>query len=206
MIAIVDYGMGNLRSVQKAVQRVGGDARIVRTPSGLAGAEKIVLPGVGAFGDAIARLREQQLVGPIVKAVKAGIPFLGLCLGLQLLFDVSYEDGEHNGLGIFPGKVVRFDFDQAGISQRLPIPHIGWNQIRWESDCPLLIGLDSGAFVYFVHSYYVVPTEPEITATTTDYGYGFTSAVWRGNVFATQFHPEKSQSVGLKILENFVKL
>lgn len=206
MIAIVDYGMGNLRSVEKALQHVGGDAHIIRAPGDLVGAEKIVLPGVGAFRDAIARLHEFGLTEPIVRSIREGVPFLGICLGLQLLFDISYEDGEYNGLGIFPGKVVRFDFEVARLGTRLAVPQIGWNRINWQRPCPIFDGVENGAHAYFVHSYYVVPTEADITAATTDYGYTFTSAVWKDNVFATQFHPEKSQSVGLKILENFVKL
>jgi len=206
MIAIIDYGMGNLGSVKKAIESVGGDARIVGTLSELARAEKIVLPGVAAFGDAMDQLRARGLVEPIVKAIAEGTPYLGFCLGLQLLFDISYEDGEHTGLGVFAGKVVRFHFDPALESPRLKIPHIGWNQIHWGKPVPLLAGIDSGAHVYFDHSYHVVPIDSELSATTTEYGYRFTSAVWRDNVFATQFHPEKSQSVGLKLLENFVNL
>jgi glutamine amidotransferase len=206
MIAIVDYGMGNLRSVQKALEQVGGDAQVIQTPSELASAEKIVLPGVGAFGDAIDRLRSQRLDAPLVKAVSEGVPFLGICLGLQLLFDVSYEDGEHTGLGVLPGKVVRFTFDAGVTGQRLAVPHMGWNQVRWEADIPMLVGIDSGAYVYFAHSYHVVPVNAEVSATTTEYGYTFTSSVWRGNLFAAQFHPEKSQAVGLRLLENFVRM
>ena len=207
MIAIIDYGMGNLRSVQKAVQRVGGgDARLITTASELAGADKIIFPGVAAFGDAMAQLRQQGLVEPIVKAVADGTPYLGFCLGMQLLFEVGYEDGEHRGLGILPGKVVRFDFGPELASQRLRIPHMGWNQIRWSGDVPMLRGLEQGTFVYFAHSYYPVPAQESLTATTTEYGYRFTSSVMRDNVFATQFHPEKSQAVGLQLLRNFVEL
>jgi len=205
MIAIVDYGMGNLRSVQKAVQRVGGDAQIVQTPAELARGQKIVLPGVGAFRDAVARLREQNLDEPILRAAREGTPLLGICLGLQMLFDVSYEDGEHLGLGLFPGKVVRFQFPPGATGRAPRVPHMGWNQIRWDRPCPLLDGVDGGAFVYFAHSYHVVPVDAELTCTRTQYGCDFTSSVWRDNVFATQFHPEKSQAVGLKILENFVR-
>jgi len=206
MVAIVDYGMGNLRSVQKALQQVGGDARIVQTPADVERAEKIVLPGVGAFRDAIAKLREQGLVDPLVRRVEQGTPFLGICLGLQLLFDVSYEDGEHTGLGILSGKVVRFRFDPAVTGQTLRVPHMGWNQIRWTAPCPLLAGIPNGSYAYFAHSYYVVPMDADITCTTTEYGHPFTSSVRRDRLFATQFHPEKSQAVGLKLLENFVKL
>lgn len=206
MIAIIDYEMGNLRSVQKAIERVGGDGRLIRTPAELARAEKIVLPGVAAFGEAMARLGRQGLTEPLAEAIKAGLPYLGFCLGLQLLFEVSHEQGEHRGLGLMGGKVVRFQSDSSSPSQRLSVPHMGWNSIQWTRPCPMLKGLESGAYVYFAHSYHVAPADEELTQTTTEYGYEFTSSVWRDNIFATQFHPEKSQAVGLKLLENFVKL
>jgi glutamine amidotransferase len=206
MITIIDYGMGNLRSVQKALERAGGDARLVSGPAELARAEKIVLPGVAAFADAMAQLRAQRLAEPLAEAVRGGVPYLGLCLGLQLLFEVSYEDGEHAGLGLLPGKVVRFDFAGRSPARRLPVPHMGWNQIRPRHDGPMLAGIDDGAYVYFAHSYHAVAGESGDVAATTDYGYDFASAVWRGNIFATQFHPEKSQAVGLRLLENFVGL
>ncbi len=206
MIAVVDYGMGNLRSVQKGLQRVGGDARIISSAGDLQQAEKIVLPGVGAFSDAIERLNATGMVPALLEAIRGGTPFLGICLGFQLLFDISYEDGEFTGLGVFPGKVVRFDFPESLSGQNLKIPHMGWNQITYRSGCPLFKGIEQEAYVYFVHSYHVVTIRDEIVAATTDYGYTFTSAVWSKNVFATQFHPEKSQDVGLKMLENFVEL
>lgn len=206
MIGIVDYGMGNLRSVQMGFARVGADARIVQTPQELASVRKIVLPGVGAFADAIAHIRDRGLDGPLVAAISQGRPFLGICLGLQMLFDVSYEDGEHTGLGVLPGKVVRFDFGRLPAGQRLAIPHMGWNQIRYDARIPLLDGVPSGSYLYFVHSYYVVPLSKEVATVTTDYGGPFVSGVSRGNVFATQFHPEKSQELGLRILANFAKL
>lgn len=206
MIAIVDYGMGNLRSVQKALQRVGAEAEIVSAPADLQRAAKIVLPGVGAFRDAIARLREMRLDGPLVRRIDQGVPFLGICLGFQLLFDVSYEDGEYTGLGVLPGKVVRFDFGSHTTGQDLSVPHMGWNQMRWQRPCPLLSGLPQGSYVYFAHSYHAVPVADGLELTATDYGYEFTSSVWRENLFATQFHPEKSQAVGRVILENFVAL
>ena len=202
MIGVIDYEIGNLRSVQRAIERVGGEVALVRTPQELARAEKIVLPGVAAFGDAMDEFRSQRLVEPLIDAVRAGTPFLGFCLGLQLLFDVSYEDGEHAGLGILPGKVVRFD--SAALGPAHPVPHMGWNQIWWEKPIPMLDGLQRGSYVYFAHSYCVVPEDESVVATTTDYSERFTSAVWRENVFATQFHPEKSQALGLRILENFV--
>ncbi len=206
MIAIIDYGMGNLRSVQKALQHVGGDARLVRTASQLARAEKIVLPGVASFGDAMDRLRARRLVAPLIQAINSGRLYLGLCLVLQLLFDVSYEDGQHLGLGVLAGKVTSFQFDSSVTAKRPPVPHMGWNQLKIQRTCPMLRGVSSGSYVYFAHSFHVVPTEKEVIAATTDYGYDFVSVVRRGNVFATQFHPEKSQTTGLKILENFVKL
>lgn len=205
MIGIIDYEIGNLRSVQKGVERVGGDARLVHTAEDLARADKIILPGVAAFGDAMAELTSKGLAGPIVKAVRAGVPYLGFCLGLQLLFEVSYEDGEHRGLGVLGGEVRRFDL--SGLpGDRLRVPHMGWNQLHVQRACPMLAGVADGAYVYFAHSYHVVPSDPDVVVTTTDYGRDFVSAVWRDNVFATQFHPEKSQSIGMKILENFVKV
>jgi len=197
-IVIVDYGMANLRSVQKALEKVGHEAAISSDPKVLAEATKLVLPGVGAFRDAIARLRETDLARPIVDHIKAGKPFLGICLGLQLLFTKSYEDGEHEGLGVFEGDVVRFTRVPG-----LKIPHMGWNQLRVRRPAPALAGLPEEAAVYFVHSYYVRPSDPAIVATETDYPTPFASSIWHENVFATQFHPEKSQQVGLKILSNF---
>ncbi len=206
MIALIDYGMGNLRSVQKALELTGGRPVLVRTAAELARTEKIVLPGVAAFGDAMTQLRSQGLAGPIVEAIQNGTPYLGFCLGLQLLFETSYEDGEHAGLGILPGNVVRFHFEDGAVRGRLAVPHMGWNSVCWQRDCPVFAGLASGAYFYFAHSYHVVPADDGDVAATTEYGYAFASAVARGNVFATQFHPEKSQTAGLKLLENFVSL
>jgi len=206
LIAIVDYGMGNLRSVQKAFERVGAVAEIVQTPEKIAAAEKVVLPGVGAFRDAIGHLREQGLVAPLVEAANSGRPFLGICLGLQLLFDVSYEDGEYKGLGVIPGRVVRFNFNGKPDAAGLKVPHMGWNQLTWSQPCPLLEGLEPGRHFYFVHSYYVEPTDTALARAQCNYGYDFTAMIWRGNLFATQFHPEKSQAAGLKILENFTRI
>jgi len=208
MIAIVDYGMGNLRSVQKAFEQAGAQARVVTTAKELSAAQKIVLPGVGAFADAIERLRSQGLAEPLVHAARQGVPFLGICLGVQLMFDVSYEDGEYAGLGIFAGKVIRFDFDSLPPARRqgLRIPHMGWNGLSWNRPCPLFEGIEKGAYTYFAHSYYVQPADSGIACTTTEYGYPFTSSVWKDNVFGTQFHPEKSQAVGLAMLRNFVRL
>jgi len=205
MIAVIDYGIGNLRSVQRAIEKAGGDVALASTPADLARAEKLVLPGVAAFGDAMEQLRSRRLLDALVKAIENGIPYLGICLGLQLLFDVSYEDGQHTGLGLLPGKVVRFDFPSSVTGQRLPTPHMGWNHLRFAKRCPMLKGIANGAYAYFAHSYHVVPADDGVAATTTEYGYEFVSSVWHANLFATQFHPEKSQAVGLKILENFVR-
>ena len=200
-IVIVDYGMANLRSVQKAFEKVGHEALITSDPNRMAEAPKLVLPGVGAFRDAIARLREADMIGPIVGHIRGGKPFLGICLGLQLLFTKSYEDGEHTGLDLFPGEVVRFA-DVPG----LKVPHMGWNHLHKRLPCPLVGALPDQSAVYFVHSYYVVPRDERLTATTTDYPTPFTSMIWQENVFATQFHPEKSQRMGLEILRQFAAL
>lgn len=200
MIAIIDYGMGNLRSVQKGFERVGHTAIVTNDPEQIARAEKIVLPGVGAFEDAIAELRRRELVGPILSAIDSGRPFLGICLGLQLLFDVSYENGRHEGLGVLRGEVVRFE-----LPREYSVPHMGWNQLRIVRRAPALADARDGDHVYFVHSYYVVPTDASVIAAETDYGWPFCAAVWRDNVFATQFHPEKSQAIGLAMLKNFAE-
>ncbi|MFZ5828831.1 MAG: imidazole glycerol phosphate synthase subunit HisH [Planctomycetota bacterium] len=201
MIAIIDYGMGNLRSVQKGFEKVGHQATVTSDPQVVAAAEKVVLPGVGAFEDAIAELRRLELVEPIRDAADAGKPFLGICLGLQLLFDVSYENGTHSGLGIIPGEVVRFE-----LPAEYSVPHMGWNTLDIRQPAPVLQGLNGGTHVYFVHSYYVCPKDPNVVCTETDYGGPFCSMIWRDNVFATQFHPEKSQSDGLRMLKNFAEL
>jgi len=201
MIVIVDYGMGNLRSVEKGFAKVGHEAVVTSDARTIAAASKVVLPGVGAFRDAIGELRRQKLVDPLREAIQSGKPFLGICLGLQLLMDVSYEDGQYEGLGIIPGKVVRFD-----VPRELKVPHMGWNRIQRRSEPPLLAGLEAEPFVYFVHSYYVVPDDREVIAAETDYGGPFTSMIWRDNIYATQFHPEKSQAAGLRILKNFAEL
>jgi imidazole glycerol-phosphate synthase subunit HisH len=200
-IVIVDYGMANLRSVQKAFERVEAPAEITSEPARVAAADKLVLPGVGAFRDAIARLRETGLDRPIVDHIEKGRPFLGICLGLQLLFTRSHEDGVYEGLDILPGEVVRFR-DTPG----LKVPHMGWNELRLRPGCPLFRGLPEGSAVYFVHSYYAAPRDPGLTCAEADYPAPFTAAVWRDNLFATQFHPEKSQSVGLTMLKNFARL
>jgi glutamine amidotransferase len=200
-IAIIDYQMGNLRSVQKGFEKVGHSATITSDPAELASADRVVLPGVGAFGDAIAELRRRDLVQPIRDAVDSGKPFLGICLGLQLLFEVGYEGGEFEGLSILRGKVVRFDLPPT-----LKVPHMGWNRCSFKRRAPILEGLADGTFFYFVHSYYAVPEDSNVVMLEADYGQPFCAAVWRDNLFATQFHPEKSQADGLRILQNFAEL
>lgn len=207
MIVIVDYGMGNLRSVEKGFERFGFAVRVTSNPKEVANADKLVLPGVGAFQDAMAGLKERGLREPIIALIQSGKPFLGICLGLQLLFSKGYEDGEHDGLGIIPGKVVRFRFSENGTHEKLKVPHMGWNQISFrKADNPVLKNVPHNAYMYFVHSYYVCPDDEGVIATETEYGVRFTSMVWSGNVFATQFHPEKSQQYGLAIIKNFGNL
>lgn len=201
MIRIVDYGMGNLRSVQKAFEKIGSSAEITEDPRAIASADKLVLPGVGAFADAMRGLRERGVVDSIRDFIRSGRPFLGICLGLQLLFDRSFEDGEFEGLGVLRGEVVRFS-DRPG----LKVPHMGWNQLDFRRAAPILKDVEPGSFVYFVHSYYVVPTHESVISAETNYPDPFTSIVWSDNVFATQFHPEKSQQVGLRLLRNFATL
>lgn len=196
MIAIVDYGMGNLRSVEKGFFKVGVDARVVRDAKAVDNAEAIVLPGVGAFKDCMKNLEETSLTDVIIKSIRKGKPYLGLCLGLQVLFSESQEFGVYRGLNVLNGKVVRF---QPG----LKVPHMGWNNVKIVRRPPIFKGIDDESYFYFVHSYYVVPDNTDIAAGTTEYGIPFTSMVWKDNIFATQFHPEKSQENGLKILKNF---
>ncbi len=200
-IAIIDYQMGNLRSVQKGFEKVGYQAEISSDPDVIRKADRVVLPGVGAFGDAIAELRRRNLVEVIKEVVAKDRPFLGICLGLQLLFDVGYEGGEFEGLGILPGKVERFS-----LPREWKVPHMGWNQGKFLGDYPIFRGIPSGSYFYFVHSYYVVPTDRSIVAVESEYGIPFCAAVVKGNLVATQFHPEKSQTTGLQILKNFAEL
>jgi imidazole glycerol-phosphate synthase subunit HisH len=209
MIALVDYGMGNLRSVEKALARVGGDVQIVSNSKSVLTANALVLPGVGAFGDCMKNLERLDLVEAVREYIAMERPFLGICLGFQALFESSEETAGVNGLGVFRGLVPRFaaNPDHGVGAGGLKVPHMGWNQLRIrQRDCPLLKGVEDGSYVYFVHSYYCVPTNKSLMCATTEYGIEFCSMLWSGNVFATQFHPEKSQAIGLKMLENFVRL
>ncbi len=211
-IGIVDYGMGNLRSVQKAFERLGHDAQVVVDAASIAAGAKLVLPGVGNFADGMRQLEQRGLVEPVQAFVASGRPVLGVCLGMQLLFDSSTEDAPGDapipGLGLVPGRVVRFNEDQGAGRPRLKVPHMGWNTIAFDpAKTPLFDGLpaDETAHVYFVHGYFCEPTEAGDAAATTTYGSPFCSAIHRGNLWATQFHPEKSQAVGLRILDNFAR-
>jgi len=198
MIAIIDYGMGNLRSVQKGLERVGFEAIVTREVGQIHSARGIVLPGVGAFSACMENLQKLGLIEPIREILREGKPFLGICLGFQLLFSESEEFGRQKGLDIFPGKVVGF---HAG--ENLKVPHMGWNRIDMRQESPFLDGITSGDYVYFVHSFYVVPEQSSLIATTTDYGQSFVSSIATDRLFACQFHPEKSQELGLRILANF---
>jgi glutamine amidotransferase len=210
-IGVVDYGMGNLRSVGKALESLGFPVAVTGDASVLSGCRGIVLPGVGAFRDCMDNLRRGGLLPFLSDWLESGRPFLGICLGLQLLFSESEEFGRHEGIGFLPGKVVRFPAGmteprQGGGDRKLKIPHMGWNRIDVTMDHPVLAGIPSGSYFYFVHSYYVVPDDPAVVAARSSYGIDFTAAVGSGNRLAVQFHPEKSQSAGLRILSNFGKL
>lgn len=201
MIALVDYGMGNLRSVEKALTQAGGTVQVVTTAAEVRQAAAVVLPGVGAFGDCLANLRQLELTTALQEFIASGRPYLGICLGFQALFESSAEASGVLGLGVVAGTVPRF------AANDLKVPHMGWNQVRFrQRDCPVLAGIDDRPYVYFVHSYYCQPVEAGVVCGTTEYGVEFCSMLWQGNVFATQFHPEKSQTVGLRMLANFVKL
>lgn len=209
MIAIIDSGIANLRSVQKGFERVGHEAKIVEDPRLLAEAAGIVLPGVGAFADGIAKLSRHGFIEPLRRAIEQGKPVLGICLGLHFLFSESEEFGLHKGMDVLPGRVRRFAGDMrdpAVPSAMLKVPHMGWNRVRVVRPAPILAGLPEEPFFYFVHSYYVEPADSNVTAGITEYGRWFTSVIWRDNLFATQFHPEKSQAVGLQFLKNFAAL
>jgi len=205
MLAVIDYGAGNLRSVLHALNHLDSaereSLRIVRTPYELKGATRIILPGVGAFGAGMQQLATQNLLRPLQDAAAAGIPCLGICLGMQFLFETSDEMGDHAGLGLLPGRVTRFP-DQPG----LKVPHMGWNQIRPVRESPLVHGIGPDSYAYFVHSYYCVPTDPADLLLTADYGFPFAAAVQRGTIYGFQFHPEKSQQTGLALLTNFLEM
>ncbi|MEX0671233.1 MAG: imidazole glycerol phosphate synthase subunit HisH [Pirellulales bacterium] len=196
MVTIVDYGSGNLRSVQKAFERLGAEALITDDPEVVAKAGRVVLPGVGAFGDAMRALHGRGLVEPLVAHVRADKPFFGICMGLQLLFETGWEGGRHAGLGVLPGEVVRFE-----VSAGMKVPHMGWNTVAWRGGSQ---PADAGGWYYFVHSYHARPKDDSLVAAVTDYGGEFCSAVSRGRLFATQFHPEKSQAAGLELLARFI--
>ncbi len=199
-IVIIDYGMGNLRNVQRGFEKVGFVAKVTRSKKEIEKASGIVLPGVGAFKDCMVNLDKYDLTEPILRSIEKGKPYFGICLGLQILFSESEEFGLHKGLDVVKGKVVRFNPDPER-----KVPHMGWNTVEMEKDTPMLKGIKNGDFFYFVHSYYVMPEKKEWIATSTRYGAPFASSIWKENIFATQFHPEKSQDKGLKILETFAK-
>ncbi len=204
MIAIVDYGMGNIRSVEKGFIKVGADVKITSDPKVIADSKGIVLPGVGAFKDCMKNLDSLQLLDTIVREIRKGKPYLGICLGLQILFTESEEFGICKGLNVFKGRVVRFGLEGSAVgAEKLKIPHMGWNTVKIVRRPPIFNLIEDDSYFYFVHSYYVVPEDKEIIAGKTEYGIEFTSMVWKDNVFATQFHPEKSQERGLKILKGF---
>lgn len=203
-IALIDYEMGNLRSVAKALEAVGGPVVVTRDKAVIASASKVVLPGVGAFSKCMENLKQFDLVDPIKKSIQSGKNFLGICLGLQLLFDESEEFGPTKGLGIIPGKVKKFEFSAPHTD--LKIPHMGWNAIKQHKECKFLEGMEDLTPFYFVHSYYVVPDDRHVIASETDYGFSFCSSIEKDNIMACQFHPEKSQKAGLQLLKNFVEL
>jgi len=200
MIAIVDYGLGNLKSVKSACDRLGVEARVTSDAAEILAADGVIFPGVGAFSRAMDNLRALGILDAVRGAATSGKPFLGICLGLQLLFRESSEHGQHEGLNIIPGHVTRFESDE------LKVPHMGWNQVRQERPSPLFEGVPDGRFFYFAHSYYAQPDDPGVAIGSTEYGVLFASAVRQGNVFATQFHPEKSGPTGLRMLANFCGL
>jgi len=209
MLVLVDYGMGNLRSVEKAFLKLGYRIKVSSSASEVENASAIVLPGVGAFPDCVKNLDRFGLITPLLNAIKQGKPFLGICLGYQVLFEESEEFGPCQGLGVFAGKVKRFSDHMPDPGSKngafLKVPHMGWNAVKVRKKHPALDSIDSGSFFYFVHSYYVAPADQSLVATVTDYGIDFASSIARDNVIATQFHPEKSQHKGLKLLDNFAK-
>lgn len=208
MISIIDYGMGNLRSVEKALLKLGHPAEVTSDPGRVAASDRVILPGVGAFGAAMANLtRSEAGIPPLAEAVKeavaSGKPFLGICLGMQLVLSESEELGHHRGLDLIPGEVRRFDFNG---DPRLKVPHMGWNELRVREGCPLLAGVETGERAYFVHSYYCRPEDPGVVAATSEHGFEFCAVLARDNIYAAQFHPEKSGATGLRLLDNFARL
>jgi len=199
MITVVDYKLNNLRSIENTLRRLGHDVQVTSDPKVVNEAEKLILPGVGAFRDAMRNLTDLGLTEPFTSRVRAGVPTLGICLGMHLVFSESEEFGLHRGLDLLPGRVRK-------IPEGVIVPHMGWNQLRLRKQDPLLTGLEPGSFVYFVHSYYADPAEPEITLASTDHGIEFAAIVHKDNIWATQFHPEKSQKVGERLLDNFARL
>ena len=207
MIAVIDYGAGNLRNVCKALDRVGANLTLTADPREIERADKVVLPGVGAFADCMMGLQQRDLIEPCLEAAHSGRPFLGICVGMQLLFDVGEEMGEWPGLGLIPGRVGRFDFAEVEGAARLPIPHIGWNHVLLDQpEHPLVAGVSPTGYAYFVHSYHARGLPAANIVASTEYGYSFPAVVARNNVFGIQFHPEKSPAVGLQMLRNFVTL
>jgi glutamine amidotransferase len=206
-VGIVDYQMGNLRSVAKGIEKVGGRVIVSSDPEELSLASHLILPGVGAFGDAMRELNQRDLIPWIKDWIASDRPFLGICLGMQLLFDNSEEGGLQPGMSVLPGRVVRFDNDSFPGNEHRKIPHMGWNRVQSRiANDPMLSSISHDPYVYFVHSYYVVPDDPRVTWLSCDYGQEFCAAVRAGNMLATQFHPEKSQTEGLQILKNFLTL
>lgn len=204
MITIIDYEMGNLRSVEKAFEKLGFEVRVSNNPADLLTTDKVVLPGVGAFKDCINNLRAGGFVEPLLQHVESGKPLLGICVGMQMLFDESEEFGRHEGLGLIPGKVLRFPAGMVEGGERLKVPHMGWNSLQLKKPAPILQDTADGSYVYFVHSYYCAADNPDDVAASCRYGdVEFCAAVWRDNLMATQFHPEKSQDIGLQIFKNF---
>ena len=206
MIAIIDYGMGNLRSVQKGFEKVGAEAVVTADPRLLLEAERIVLPGVGAFRDCMRNLDQGGFIEPLLRVIAEGRPFLGICVGMQMLLTDSVEFGLHQGLNVIPGHVLRFPEQVTESGEKLKVPQMGWNQLHFKRRPSAFEGVSEGSNVYFVHSYYVKPDNEAVIATTTDYGFEFCSSIWKDNIVAAQFHPEKSQDVGLRILKNFAKM
>jgi len=206
MVTIIDYGIGNLRSLEKAFQKVDVEVHRTDDPEAIANAERLVLPGVGAFGACIAEIRSRDLQTPIVDAVHAGTPLLGVCVGLQLLFEAGYEKGVHEGLSLLSGTVRHLHEASGSFPDDLVVPHMGWNELTVRRPHPLLDGLGEDPYVYFVHSYQAVPDEPEDILATASYGHAVPAVVQHDHVYGVQFHPEKSQATGLRLLQNFARL